>query len=49
MHLFVSFIMRAFMALLKDWLFVDGLGLAWDVIRVDGKNAFIKEHNVSRK
>ncbi|XP_048509630.1 secretin receptor-like [Athalia rosae] len=45
MHLFVSFIMRAFMALLKDWLFVDGIGLAWDVIMVDGKSAFIKEHN----
>ena len=25
MHLFISFIMRAFMALLKDNLFVDGL------------------------
>lgn len=37
--------MRAFMAILKDWLFVDGLGLAWDVV-VDGENTFIKERNV---
>ncbi|XP_015597643.1 secretin receptor isoform X2 [Cephus cinctus] len=44
-HLFVSFIMRAFMALLKDWLFVGGVGLAWDVVAVDGKGVFIKEHN----
>ncbi|XP_034946658.1 vasoactive intestinal polypeptide receptor 1-like [Chelonus insularis] len=45
MHLFASFIMRAFMALLKDWLFVDGLGLSWDVVLVDGKSIFIKENN----
>ncbi|XP_039308893.1 vasoactive intestinal polypeptide receptor 2-like [Solenopsis invicta] len=45
MHLFASFIMRAFMALLKDWSFIDGIGLAWDVVFVDGKNAFIREHN----
>ena len=39
--------MRAFMALLKDWLFVDGVGLAWDVVTgVDGKGSFIKERNV---
>lgn len=48
MHLFASFIMRAFMALLKDWLFVDGVGLAWDVVSVDGKSTFIKEHNVNK-
>jgi len=46
MHLFASFIMRAFMALLKDWSFIDGIGLAWDVVFVDGKSAFIREHNV---
>ncbi|EZA47641.1 Secretin receptor [Ooceraea biroi] len=44
MHLFVSFIMRAFMALLKDWVFVEGIGLAWDVVFV-GTSAFIKERN----
>ncbi|XP_043287726.1 parathyroid hormone 2 receptor-like isoform X2 [Venturia canescens] len=46
MHLFASFIMRAFMALLKDWLFVDGIGLAWDVVTVDGRSTFIKERNI---
>lgn len=48
MHLFASFIMRAFMALLKDWSFIDGIGLAWDVVFVDGKTAFIRERNVKR-
>ncbi|XP_012235338.1 secretin receptor isoform X2 [Linepithema humile] len=32
MHLFASFVMRAFMALLKDMLFVSGFGLADSVI-----------------
>ncbi|XP_053594603.1 vasoactive intestinal polypeptide receptor 1 isoform X2 [Microplitis demolitor] len=45
MNLFLSFIMRASMALLKDWLFVDGVGLSWDVVSVDGKSTFIKEKN----
>ncbi|XP_077280194.1 secretin receptor [Temnothorax americanus] len=45
MHLFASFIMRAFMALLKDWSFIDGIGLAWDVVFVDGQSAFIRERN----
>nr|XP_012225728.1 PREDICTED: secretin receptor [Linepithema humile] len=45
MHLFASFIMRAFMALLKDWIFVDSIGLAWDVVFADGKNTFIRERN----
>lgn len=35
MHLFVSFVMRAFMALLKDLLFVSGIGLADAVIEDD--------------
>lgn len=35
MHLFVSFVMRAFMALLKDLLFVSGIGLAAAVIKDD--------------
>ncbi|KAG5341736.1 PTH1R protein, partial [Acromyrmex charruanus] len=34
MHLFVSFVMRAFMALLKNMLFVSGLGVADAVIKV---------------
>jgi len=33
MHLFASFVMRAFMALLKDILFVSGLGLGDLVIK----------------
>ncbi|GAB1867259.1 Parathyroid hormone/parathyroid hormone-related peptide receptor [Camponotus japonicus] len=36
MHLFVSFVMRAFMALLKDLLFVSGIGLADAVIKAEG-------------
>ncbi|XP_071572726.1 secretin receptor isoform X1 [Temnothorax nylanderi] len=35
MHLFVSFVMRAFMALLKDVLFESGIGLAEAVIKVN--------------
>ncbi|KAL0118672.1 hypothetical protein PUN28_009382 [Cardiocondyla obscurior] len=35
MHLFVSFVMRAFMALLKDLLFVSGIGLAEAVVKVN--------------
>ncbi|XP_076682483.1 glucagon receptor [Andrena cerasifolii] len=45
MHLFASFVMRAFMALIRDWIFVDGVGLAVDVVYVDGKSAFIKQRN----
>ncbi|KAI4489499.1 hypothetical protein M0802_011034 [Mischocyttarus mexicanus] len=44
MHLFASFIMRAFMALLKEWVFFDGIGSAWDVTLV-GDRVFIKERN----
>ncbi|XP_011330475.1 secretin receptor isoform X2 [Ooceraea biroi] len=47
MHLFASFVMRAFMALLKDMLFVYGIGLA-DVLIKDGDNYWLvdeKENN----
>ncbi|KAG8233567.1 hypothetical protein J437_LFUL012931 [Ladona fulva] len=37
MHLFASFIMRAFMSLLKDSLFVEGLGLPSKVLVQDGQ------------
>ncbi|XP_017764046.1 PREDICTED: secretin receptor [Eufriesea mexicana] len=47
MHLFASFIMRAFMALIRDWIFVDGIRLAVDVVYVDEKNAFIKQRNAT--
>ncbi|KAH0949842.1 hypothetical protein HN011_001215 [Eciton burchellii] len=45
MHLFASFIMRAFMVLLKDWVFIEGIGLAWDVAFAE-TDAFITERNV---
>ncbi|CAL7939576.1 unnamed protein product [Xylocopa violacea] len=41
MHLFASFIMRAFMALIKDWIFVDSIGLVY----IDEKDNFIKQQN----
>ncbi|XP_066588776.1 secretin receptor-like [Prorops nasuta] len=44
MHLFASFILRALIALLRDWIFVDGVGAAWYVVYVDGKT-YIKERN----
>ncbi|XP_046396950.1 vasoactive intestinal polypeptide receptor 2-like [Ischnura elegans] len=40
MHLFASFIMRAFMSLLKDSLFIDGIGLSYDVVQQNGE-AFV--------
>jgi hypothetical protein len=40
LHLFVSFIMRAFMALLKDIIFVSGVGLPMDVIEKNGSSYF---------
>lgn len=46
MHLFASFIMRAFMALIRDWIFVDGIRRTVDVVYLDEKNAFIKQRNV---
>ncbi|KAK9309205.1 hypothetical protein QLX08_001146 [Tetragonisca angustula] len=45
MHLFASFIMRAFMALIRDWIFVDGIRRTMDVVYLDEKNAFIKQRN----
>lgn len=37
MHLFASFMFRAFMALMKDIVFVSGIALASDVIIKNGK------------
>ncbi|KAG9430962.1 secretin receptor [Apis mellifera carnica] len=45
MHLFASFIMRAFMTLVKDWTFVDGISRIVDVTYV-GNDAFIKKRNL---
>ena len=41
MHLFASFMSRAFMALLKDILFVSGIGLASDVITKNGESYLV--------
>ncbi|GFG32524.1 hypothetical protein Cfor_01170, partial [Coptotermes formosanus] len=45
LHLFVSFIMRAFMALLKDIIFVSGVGLRMDVIEKNGSSYFYDENS----
>jgi hypothetical protein len=47
LHLFVSFITRAFMALLKDLLFVGGVGLRMDVVEKNGSSYFYDQ--VSQK
>ncbi|KDR12403.1 Secretin receptor [Zootermopsis nevadensis] len=46
LHLFVSFIMRAFMALLKDVLFVGGVGLRMDVVEKNGSSYFYDQDNL---
>ncbi|RZC38229.1 parathyroid hormone/parathyroid hormone-related peptide receptor-like [Asbolus verrucosus] len=43
-HLFVSFVVRALMSLIKDGLFVKGIALAHDVVYVNGEPQFIKEN-----
>lgn len=43
LHLFASFIMRAFMALLKDSLFVQGLGLPSDIVHTQEGSFFGSE------
>ncbi|XP_044020724.1 secretin receptor-like isoform X3 [Aphidius gifuensis] len=43
MHMFGSFIMRASMSILKNWLFIDGVGMSWDMVIVDDQTTFIKE------
>ncbi|KAK4887046.1 hypothetical protein RN001_003317 [Aquatica leii] len=44
MHLFASFIMRAFMSLLKDSLFVEGIAMKSDLVYNNGKLKYTKEH-----
>lgn len=44
MHLFASFIMRAFMTLVRDWI---DISRTVDVIYVENY-AFIKQQNVGR-
>lgn len=41
MHLFASFMSRSFMALLKDILFVSGIGLASDIIVKNGESYLV--------
>ncbi|XP_076756933.1 secretin receptor isoform X1 [Xylocopa sonorina] len=47
MHLFASFMLRAFMALLKNVLFVSGIALATDVTIKDGKTFLLGEEKRS--
>lgn len=47
-HLFASFMARAFMALLKDMLFVSGIGLASDILVKDGEE-YLKSDLMSCK
>ena len=46
MHLFVSFIFRAFTTLLKDSLFVKGVGLPSDFTKKDSEAYFLHENEV---
>ncbi|XP_046145299.1 secretin receptor-like isoform X3 [Osmia bicornis bicornis] len=41
MHLFASFMLRAFMALLKDILFVSGIALASDMMIINGETYWL--------
>ncbi|XP_069690155.1 secretin receptor-like [Periplaneta americana] len=45
LHLFVSFILRAFTSLLKDIIFVSGVGLRQDVIEKNGSAYFYDQNN----
>ncbi|XP_017776673.1 PREDICTED: secretin receptor-like [Nicrophorus vespilloides] len=43
-HLFISFIMRALMFIIKEFVFVDGLALRSDLVAVKGKVEYTTEH-----
>ncbi|KAG8256210.1 Parathyroid hormone/parathyroid hormone- peptide receptor [Homalodisca vitripennis] len=47
MHLFVSFIMRAFTSLLKDALFVRGVGLPSDLAFLQGEAYFLHDNKTT--
>lgn len=49
MHLFASFMLRAVFFLLKDLLFVDGLGLATDFKYRDGSSYFYVDTQVNKR
>lgn len=44
LHLFASFIMRAFLLLLKGSLFVDGIGLPSDLLQKEGGGFFVDRY-----
>ncbi|XP_018568225.1 parathyroid hormone/parathyroid hormone-related peptide receptor [Anoplophora glabripennis] len=46
-NLFVSFIMRCFMSILKDGLFVSGTALVYETEYINGEPKFIKDVNYS--
>lgn len=46
MHLFVSFMLRGFTTLLKDSLFVQGIGLSSDLAMTDGGAVLLKDNQV---
>ncbi|XP_029159923.1 vasoactive intestinal polypeptide receptor 2-like [Nylanderia fulva] len=46
MHLFVSFMMKTLMTILKNWIFIDKLGMAWGVIFVNEYSAVIHERDM---
>ncbi|KAJ8945097.1 hypothetical protein NQ318_005278 [Aromia moschata] len=46
-NLFISFIMRFFMSIMKDGLFIKGTALVYDIEYIDGEPKFSKEYNYS--
>lgn len=46
-QLFLSFIFRALMYLLKEYVIVDGISTTADIILVNGMLAYVKENSVS--
>lgn len=46
MNLFASFIFRAFLSLLKDLIFVKGIGLSMDVKYKNGETLFLEDTQV---
>lgn len=48
MNLFVSFILRAFVSILKDILFIDGLGTEKDILDKNGFKYFTTDLVVNK-
>lgn len=49
MHLFASFILRAGLSMIKNFSFIEGVGLAGDVAKRDGKSYFFVDNEVSNQ